>query len=477
MANDCSCKLFSLIFIEVAFISLLLTELIYLIVYVALPSFINNGLIAYANNKYAEPIYDISLESEYLPILPLYTDKGYEGYCKCDEGITIGKCEKDKKYYCDSTSGIPENVLPKWRNNAIRVNRRISDPVNYNSYISHFIYCDDYSHSCGKITADSWLCINSERVDDDECPINRVIMTDSEEPPDDKFKYKHVKFSDYKYLHYTNQDRNGTILVSLNVTEGKMCVNAVMQNSEKNNYFLYKGRNERCDGQYDGNYQYLDSIIQYDFYNDNNYLYILRDLPDYDISSLKQRNFTLYARGYLVNGIKKDYDFPTYDSFINMNHHNNVITIIRLCILIIVFIACIMHPFLMKNKYKTFKTYFKDKTLIFNCQQVIRLISHIVLIILNAYLYNYTALCYDSLTYSFIPYYYPDIKTIKNSIQRSNEINFSLFMIGFINLTPSILFILMNCLNCGCDLDKNYNEVLFNKKGVEDAPAPIAPPE
>jgi hypothetical protein len=132
----------------------------------------------------------------------------YYSETKCKEM----KCEKyiwnDPQKVCQTY----HNKINKWRNVGVA---KISRKFEYTP-LKHIITggeCPAGYKKCGKVNTGNFLCL----IPDDEygCPINKIVITDTNTPPEDIFKYKSSKFGN-KYIFYTNENVNGYLIQNLN---------------------------------------------------------------------------------------------------------------------------------------------------------------------------------------------------------------------------------------------------------------------
>lgn len=433
-----------------------------MIVYYCLPSYMNESLTALSNNIDAFPIMDINIiDIDQYDSETLLLDKGYETFCQCENNkITIGECKKITPSCATVTISHSERKLRRWKGKNIVVSREFTDDLRFYSSIEHN-YCYNRK-SCGKITNETWLCLNKE---DAICPINKIVVNNQPSYQEENITFRSQPFGDNLYFHYTNEDPNGTIVISFNVSEGQMCMNAIQQN---NDYFLYKGRGT-CNNQYDNSYQIIDTISKYRFYDENFMLTVLQELPDYPLKTSSTVN--LYSRGYLSPRVDNFYyhrpDILDYNS--HSNHYNSL----RFSLIILLIIESIIYFLVIKVKYKDLELYFKERTLLYNISAFFKVIVQISIMIFSFNLFDSTR---DSDSDLFMltnscKSIFPGVIEIINSMDIAFIIDTVLLIIGLFSLICETFFLIRNF--CFCTDNEQYNEEQFNKS-VLDAPLPIS---
>ena len=66
---------------------------------------------------------------------------------------------------------------------------------------------------CGKVNTGNFLCLKPD--DTYGCPINKIVISETNTPPTSTFKYKSSKIGD-KYVFYTNENVDGYLIQNLN---------------------------------------------------------------------------------------------------------------------------------------------------------------------------------------------------------------------------------------------------------------------
>lgn len=200
-------------------------------------------LINYKEKTYYNFWYEIDFGKD----LQAYSD--YRASISSKEKCYKGECRLNKKYYftkncsdacmnkqnecfyndqkCDNFScsyynfkepySVCEyyNRITKWRNTQMLKYHNIYDVIPYSQIKPHNGICPYGYKKCGIINQNKdILCLN-EDIFDFKCPINDIIVSQNENPPDGS--YKRFPFGD-KYIYYTNEKTDNYIITNFYVS-------------------------------------------------------------------------------------------------------------------------------------------------------------------------------------------------------------------------------------------------------------------
>ena len=157
--------------------------------------------------------------------------------------------------------------------------------------------CANGFKSCGYLdTLDQKLCIKN----DEECPINDLIINNAKEGPKD---YITIPLNNNKYLHYTNKNNQSHIITKLKLSEYNQPCIYPGEFSWKYHYLLEKSsgicKTSIESKVYDIRYIEIDSINKYDLYYENGVFNSIQHLPNYDTQILRNDIIYLYKRTFL----------------------------------------------------------------------------------------------------------------------------------------------------------------------------------
>ena len=134
-------------------------------------------------------------------------DTCYNAQTKCD----TMKCDtltwKNKEADCKTFS----NKINKWRNTGVA---KIFRKFEYTP-LQHIITggtCPTNYKKCGKVNTGNFLCLRPDDVYN--CPINQIVIKDTNSPPASSLKYQSSKIGD-KYVFYTNENVDGYLIQNL----------------------------------------------------------------------------------------------------------------------------------------------------------------------------------------------------------------------------------------------------------------------
>ena len=154
--------------------------------------------------------------------------------------------------------------IKKWR----KIDLEIETLESYNYYN---VYNNDESlMKCGKDDEGNYLYFPEEIG---ECPINFIEITNNKTPSFEPSKCKTIILTNNKYLHYSNKNTDGKILVQLQISQHYPCPNIdydnnfcpilnICENKDKVGCHLVDYLSDKY------NYEYLDHDLAENLLND-----------------------------------------------------------------------------------------------------------------------------------------------------------------------------------------------------------------
>ena len=302
--ND-SCLILSIIIDLISFLIIFICSIIYLASTTLSISFFRE-----MNENFKEiPIY--SLNSNCNNPLELGNWAGTIAGCDCrgiyDEDIlhpnkfTRGACGyNETRAKCVNYDSRDSINFIKYEGFSFCINEG-KNVSKYKYYLENSVSkneeCANGFKSCGYLdTLDQKLCIKN----DEECPINDLIINKEKEGPKD---YITIPLKNYKYLHYTNKNNQSHIITKLKLSEYNQPCIYPGEFSWKYYYFLEQSsgicKTSIESKVYDIRYIEIDSINKYDLYYENGVLYSIQHLPNYDTQILRNDTIDLYKRTFL----------------------------------------------------------------------------------------------------------------------------------------------------------------------------------
>ena len=140
--------------------------------------------------------------------------KCYDGENLCDEK----ECREFKETYTD----LPcheFNRIKIWRNTTIKKYNQIFEVIRYSHIIPNDGNCLAGYKKCGIINnVSDYLCLNEMY----ECPINSIIINDTNEAPDSD--YKSFPFGD-KFIFFSNKKINNYLITNISIKFDKYAKN------------------------------------------------------------------------------------------------------------------------------------------------------------------------------------------------------------------------------------------------------------
>ena len=166
---------------------------------------------------------------------------------------------------------------------------RTSDEYTYSNILKY----ENDKKKCGVDLTGNPLYLPHDVI----CPINYIVITDNENPPDDLYTYNQISWGSNKYIYYTNENTGGEILFDLKIYDEIPYSSTESYNSLC--YFIYKDAHKYCNyGK--NNYDY-EGISGYSQIDEELLSTLIFDnkLPDTNnIEGLNNKKVYLYKRSY-----------------------------------------------------------------------------------------------------------------------------------------------------------------------------------
>ena len=271
------------------------------------------------------PIYDLSYDvyCNGKSKANLYTFPGSKIGCSCtgvskyrygqigQYEINPGKCDYNQSLNgCIDINEISGKDLSLWGNGNFCYKKYESKQSELKGYLLMLNNsaleneeCEKGYKKCGKLDdMGNYLCIK----EDDDCPINDIKVTVSQQPDLEKLNYSYILINN-KFFYYSNTSEK-PVVTNLEVTEeGKLCVDKsniytkYPQYILDNNFQRYGCRNKINGELYEKDIEVLDTRTKKQLYNDSNIdmdsLYNSKNY-EYPFYSL-EANMALYPKRYL----------------------------------------------------------------------------------------------------------------------------------------------------------------------------------
>lgn len=234
--------------------------------------------------------------------------------------------------------------------------------------------CPDSYKKCGILDSkNNILCLPLIY----DCPINKIVINKNKNSPID-FNYTTLSLNNGFYFHYTSESINSSIIVTLKLSEGNLCLNPERHNSITKDYELYSSFDKCfCNNEFDYRYNLIDFIDKQSLFNDNGINDLIQNLPNFTIEG----NFNLYSRNYI--GINNDFAVKNennnklksfIDNYKGFNITNLILSIIFMLISLIV---------LIRNIYRDYSEFDLNKyDYIMKIISIILIVIYLILIII-----------------------------------------------------------------------------------------------
>ena len=255
----------------------------------------------------------------------LFTFPGSQFGCSCinvdkykykqtgENQINPGKCDDNQTLNnCVNVPEISQQKIYFWGDGKFCSKKYNTEEFKFKGYL-HYLQnsvlenkeCEKGYKKCGKLDdMGNYLCIKED--EDDQCPMNDIQVTLSEDEELEKLNYSHIMVNN-KYYYFTNTSEKPIISKLKVVEEGKKCIYKKYYYTSYpqwilDNNFKYYGCRYGINGVFfEKDIQILDYKTKKQIYNDSdfdfnstfyNYDY------DYPIYSL-EANMTLYSQRYI----------------------------------------------------------------------------------------------------------------------------------------------------------------------------------
>ena len=253
----------------------------------------------------------------------LYTFPGSTSGCSCvgikdypyeqehKEEVIQEACNLNQtRNKCKPIQSFDKINLFNWKNGVFcsKYYNQTEIGSGYLSLLNNSVYqneeCKEGYKKCGKLDDNgNYLCIPNE----EECPINDIIISETELPELIEEKYKYIYLND-TYVYFTNEKKDNSVIVKLKVSENKVCLYKLYHHTDYPQYILTNDLDKfeckfKINGKlYDESIKSIDNRIKYDFYEDsdlgidtkiyNSYIY---DFPYHSL----QEEMILYPKHYI----------------------------------------------------------------------------------------------------------------------------------------------------------------------------------
>ena len=255
-------------------------------------------------------------EDQYSSVL--YTVPEYVEGCSCvnvtkytykqsnKKLVFRGKCKKNNTLNnCTSLQYYPPVDLKKWNSNVF-CSKKYDSNFGYKEFFKNSVgkeeKCKNGYKKCGKLDeSGNYLCL----PEDELCPINDIYIYDEKQNSSNISNFTELS-EDGKYIYYTNNSPEKSLITKLKVAEGQLCLTKGYYYTEypqfilDDHFDLYGCRYKIKGKLYDDSITHLDYISKYNFYNQNNFsIYSRYNIScEYPYFSLKANMF-LYAKRYI----------------------------------------------------------------------------------------------------------------------------------------------------------------------------------
>ena len=292
-----------------------ISEIIYMIITI-IYAFIACSLVAplanyYSPKKKFSPLYETAINNN----LKRFPINDIKNNCNEEEYI-LGEFEGTKKGYYSNfwknvnekckTDCIPIPAIPPMKYKILKNNRICTTNIkkNYFDYYKLSVVnnskCNNGYKPCGYLDKfDRILCLPQN----DECPINDIVYNNQNSFYYNNMTYKTIKINDNEYIHYTNQNIKGYIIIGLssifgNVPCGSHEINFEVTSILDNFGTCIKDSSKIVDktGDY-FYYKYLTNYTIENFFNENGMKEYIFENNDY--KEKKNNLIKIFAVGYI----------------------------------------------------------------------------------------------------------------------------------------------------------------------------------
>ena len=176
---------------------------------------------------------------------------------------------------------------------------------------SSFTSCKENYKQCGILNnLNEKFCLPRN----EECPLN-YFKIDKNKEIKEEFEVITKPLSNGKYVHYSNQNINSSIIVLFNISENsKPCLDF----KESNINFYYPLESKQSCYQKDEDFLFIDSINKLSFFKENNLYNLFKNIPNYPFNKIKNENISLYSRTFKLKSNIEIKSFSSFDSSISL---------------------------------------------------------------------------------------------------------------------------------------------------------------
>lgn len=309
------------------------------------PTFIITDII---NNHKSFLIYDFEVNNLCPKERRLISNSFYPGSspgCDCQKEIKKGFCNKDD-IYCFDISKTYHKDLTFWRQKSICMIYGKEEDLTFMNYYS--LWKDSVKKgencrlgykSCGVLdSTENQMCIEENKP----CPISYIGISSNGNFTINTHSVKSIDLSNNMTFIYSSSIANlNSIPIEIKVFEEEACAKSTeLIETEYDSYLLKNRRginyvkncslvesnytnqvlNKSLSYYNDDRYYVIDSISEYELYNDNIILPLVKRLPGYSIENMNMTNMSLYYRSYI--GIAKN---CTSNEKINPNNLKDIL--------------------------------------------------------------------------------------------------------------------------------------------------------
>ena len=227
--------------------------------------------------------------------------------------VTPGICSTNQTLNgCDNIKEIPSMKLDAWNKKKFcckKYNLPTSFFKGYLYFLNNSVLeneeCKSGYKKCGKLDdMGNYLCF----PENEDCPINDIISSRTRREDLENKNYSFITVNENKYLYYSNQEVNKSVISKFKVVEGKLCADRTYVHTDYPQYildkqFAYYGCRHKINDQLYEDYVELDSMSKGDFYKnsgldlntDQLYKPFYLEYPFYSLEA----NVSLYTQRYI----------------------------------------------------------------------------------------------------------------------------------------------------------------------------------
>jgi hypothetical protein len=225
--------------------------------------------------------------------------------------LNTGTCTSNQSYNgCRDIPPKPKEKLYFWGDGKFCSKKYNTEEFKLKGYLHYLEFsvleneeCQEGYKKCGKLDdMGNYLCIKEE----DQCPINDIQVTFSEDEELERLNYSHVIVNN-KYFYFSSATEKPIISKLKVAEEGKLCIDRTYFHTLYPQYildnnFMYYGCRHKINGElFEKDIQALDYKTKKQIYQDSKvYIYNKYDYLDYDYPFYSlEANMTLYAERYI----------------------------------------------------------------------------------------------------------------------------------------------------------------------------------